>query len=175
MRHGGAGEETGQVLVMASIGMVALVAMLLFVINAGALLLSYRTLTRTAEHAATAAARSFEAGDQEMDESKAQDEAEKVLDIELGNVRFMQEAPADVAATLDLMVHNPTDGTVVVNGQTYHGPVVEVSLDAHLCPPVWPCIPVEGHGMTALETSNQPVVTATSVPQELIEITPTPD
>jgi Flp pilus assembly protein TadG len=175
VRRDSVAEEKGQVLVMASIGMLALVAMLLFVINAGALLLSYRTLTRTAEHAATAAVRSLEAGDQQMDEAKAREEAEKVLDIELGGVRFMQEPPSDVAATLDLIVHNTTNDTVVVNGQTYHGPVVEVSLDAHLCPPVWPCIPVEGHGMTALETSNQPAAVATSVPQEHIEITPTPD
>lgn len=171
----GNAEEKGQVIVMAAIGMVAVVAMLLFVLDTGVFLMSYRKLTRTAEHAATAAMRSLEAGEQELNAARAQDEAEKVLDIELGNVRFMREAPADVASTLDLMVHNPTGDIIVVNGETYHGPVVEISLNAHLCPPVWPCIPVEVHGMTVLETTNQPAAAATPVPLEQVEITPTPD
>jgi len=168
-------EDKGQVVVMMSVGMVAVVAVLLLVLNAAVTLLSYRALTRTAEHAATAALRSFEAGLQQVDQAKAQEEAEKVLAIELGNVRFMKETPAQVASTLDLTVHNPSGDTVVVNGQTYHGPVVEVSLDAHLCPPVWSCIPVEGYGMTSLETTHQSIETATPVSRELIEVTPTPE
>jgi hypothetical protein len=167
-------DEEGQTIVLASVGMVAVVAMLLFVLNASVALLSYRALNRAAQDAATAALRSIEAGTQELDEAKARDAAEDVLGVEVASIRFLQEAAADVVATLDLTVHNPTNDTVVVDGQTYHGPVVEVGIDAHICPPVWSCVAVRGQGVTSMETTNQSATSATAVPTLAIEITPTP-
>lgn len=167
--------EGGQVSVMMAVGMVAVVAMLLFVLNASVTLLSYRALSRAAQDAATAALRSIEAGEQDLDEDRARAAAEDVLTVELGNVRFMQESPADVTAGLDMTVHNPTDESVEVRGHWYYGPVVEVEIDAHLCPPFWACIGVTGRGMTSLETSQESVETATPVPTQGVDVTPTPD
>jgi hypothetical protein len=168
--------EEGQSIVLMAVGMVAIVAMLLFVLNASITLLSYRDLNRAATNAAAAGLRGEEAGWAPVEPGRAEDAAQDVLEVELGNVRFMQEDPADVIAGLNVLVHNPAmgSGPVVVDGNVYEGPVVEVTLNAHLCPPAWSCIPVEAHGMMSIETTNDEAATATPGPTLEVTVVPTP-
>lgn len=166
----------GQVAAVVAVGAGAVIALLVFVLNAAALLSSYHTLDRTVRDAATAGLRSARAGSPNVEEADARAVVERVLAVELHNVRFLAESPGELTESAALVVHNPPAGrsTVTVDGRTYHGSVVEVALEAHLCPPVFVCVPVRVRRSAALEVEGVVPPTATPVPPVTIQITLTP-
>ena len=169
-------EGQGQISVIMAVGIGTVITLLLFVLNVSALLSSYSALDRTVRDAATAALRTSTAGSPRVDPADAYETIEKVLSVELENVRFMRESVSELVNGFTVVVHNPSvqGGTVVVGGETYHGPVVELALDAHLCPPVFPCIAVCVRRLASLEAAGVQPPTATPVPEVTIEITVTP-
>lgn len=166
----------GQVAVILAVGAGAAIVLLVFVLNVAALLSSTYTLDRTVRDAATAGLRSARAGSPNVEEADARAVIEQVLAVELQNVRFLAESPGGLTESAALVVHNPPPGsaTVTVDGRTYHGPVVEVALEAHLCPPVFVCVPVRVRRSAALEVEGVVPRTATPVPAMTIQITLTP-
>ncbi|MGD2104839.1 MAG: hypothetical protein PVJ55_06995 [Anaerolineae bacterium] len=166
----------GQVVVITAVGAGAVLAVLVFLLNAAALLSSYEALDRTMQDAATAGLRSARAGSPDVDTADARAVVDRVLEVELQNVRFLQESPADLRKDAVLVVHNPPSlgASLTVDGRTYYGPVVEVGVQAHLCPPLFACIPVEVRRLAALEAETALPQTATPVPPVTVQITLTP-
>lgn len=159
-----------------AVGAGAVIVLLVFVLNTAALLSSYSTLERAVVDAATAGLRSASAGSPVVDGDEARNVIDQVLGVELRNVRFLKESPAAITNDAVVEVYNPPSAgvTVTLDGRTYDGPVVEVAVDAHLCPPVFACIPVRVRRRAALEADPLVPETATPVPPVTVQITLTP-
>lgn len=124
----------GQSLVLVALSLPVLVGLLLAFINGSALYLARVAMERAVEDATVAGLRRGAAGVSGFDSVAAEAEARRVLRVELGNARGLQDV-STVASEARI---------------TLTGVSIQVHVQGAVCLPVWPRCPL----LTVLHTAN---------------------
>lgn len=138
--------ESGQSLVLVAGGIVGFAILLAVVINLGIIWQARASLRLAVENATVAALRPTEAGTLNVDVSAGEALARTVLEVELGNITYLDGAPADYAAAATVQIVSPDGvGCVMVGG------VCRPGLNSHVMASIDVSLPLYWSSVTLTE------------------------